>query len=221
MKTLHYTIILIIGICLLQSGCKNANDCNNDLNSNAKEVPKKLDPKKILIFQSLKNQEYIANDTLFKLEESDKVYTEITKPIHNNFERHTYYDKNSLKLKGDCYYFSKMIIGNYKFYDEKGNLIKEIDYDKGFSFTADDLILKVKQEFKIDLNKDLKGIEIYRGSHTFNFHTYTISMTLKTVNGYPKYRSIVIDGTFGFILFDRTYCHRRLIKLLRRVKAFL
>lgn len=201
MKTQHHKIIQLIIVCALLISC---NEQKTDTVVREAKSSKTLDKKRISLYQSLYTHEYVANDTLFKLTESNDIYTEVTKPIHNNFEKHSFYDKKNLKLKCEGDFFSRMEIGIHKFYDENGNLIKEIDYDKNYTFTLYDLIVKVKKEFKIDLNKDLKKIEISRGKNAFNFHVYTINIPLVN-NGYPKWRKIIMDGTFGFIISDKTY----------------
>ncbi|MES2573598.1 MAG: hypothetical protein V4572_01525 [Bacteroidota bacterium] len=203
MKTKYHIILNLTFLCFFIISCNNQK--NETVIKEAKNN-KTLDKKRIVLYQSIYTHEYIANDTLFKLTESNDMYTEITKPINNNFEIHSVYDKKNLKLKCEGYFFGKMEIGIHKFYDEKGNFIKEINYDKDFDFTLDDLIIKVKREFKIDLKKDLKKIEIRRGTNTFNFPFYNVSIPLINTNSsYPKFRNIVLDGTFGFITSDKTY----------------
>lgn len=202
-------IILLIGICLVQTSCKGQNnDEKNDSKNKTKNkkniIMKKIDEKKLMMFKSYDKQEYVVNDTLFKLDEFEDIYIEIAKPIHENFQKHSVYDKKNLKLKREGQVFDRMPIGVHKFYDEKGNLIKETDFDRGFNFTINDLLVKVKKELKINLNNDLKGIEISRGMNKkYNIPVYNIFIPVKTEdNSYPTKRHIIIEGTTGNIISD-------------------
>jgi hypothetical protein len=56
---------------------------------------------------------------------------------------------NRLLLIGTEFY--DIHVGIWESYDETGQLIKKIDYDKPYKFSIEDLIKKMKNEYDIDL----------------------------------------------------------------------
>ncbi|MCV9926915.1 hypothetical protein OIU83_04600 [Flavobacterium sp. LS1R49] len=113
----------------------------------------------------------------------------------------SYYVKtNSLKLKGQTFY--NLEFGIWKEYDEKGNLIKETNYDKEYKFSIDDLVKKMKEKY----NYDLMNME-----KTYNLNRY-IDLEKTKLPLYEVYyrddkntqvlHSYVINGNTGEILFS-------------------
>ena len=55
---------------------------------------------------------------------------------------------------GRCWY--GFMYGNWYYYDEKGTLIKTVDLDRGYNFTADD-ILKFCSKHSIPMERKILG----------------------------------------------------------------
>lgn len=208
MKKIIFPLICA-GICLLLINCKNTEYVNNTLNKK-NETNKKLDEKTIkslLPFMEGK----ILNDTLFILGQNSTrygmdTYVYIVAPVNKNFKKISVYYKNTLTLESEGKLFVSMPIGIYKYYDEKGNLIKEIDYEKGFeNFTVNDLLIKVKKEFKIDLNNKINELSVSREIEKTNkTPMYVIKFPI-TIDSIIKIRHIGINGINGNIIFDKIF----------------
>jgi hypothetical protein len=67
---------------------------------------------------------------------------------------------NRLLLIGTEFY--DIHVGIWESYDETGQLIKKIDYDKPYKFSIEDLIKKMKNEYDIDLLDVKHAISISR-----------------------------------------------------------
>lgn len=193
--------MLLLIICLLQITCKSQEDEKNNSFTNNQKVTKMktLNQDILKIYKKYENEEYVKNDTVFKLEEYDDIYLTTTKSVNNNFIERTIYDKKTLKLKREGISFINMPVGIHKFYDENGNLINERDFDKGFNFTVDNLISKLKKDLKIDLNTEIEGLTIGRGIKNYYIR---IPQSPSEYSEY-KYREILIDGTNGSIMSDK------------------
>lgn len=199
-----------MGVCLLPVNCKSQDRNHNPVNKN-NITNKKLDEKIIKSLLPLIVGK-IVNDTLFFLGQNSAIntmndtYVYITKPINKNFKKIFVYDKNTLMLKSEGELFTSMPIGIYKFYDEKGNLIKKIDYEKGFeNFTINDLLLKVKKEFKINLNDPINELSVSRDiGKKDKIPIYVVRIPV-TIDSLIKIRFIGINGITGDIAYDRVF----------------
>jgi hypothetical protein len=110
-----------------------------------------------------------------------------------------FYQNTSLQAKGNEFY--GLPIGIHNEYDEKGNLIKETNYDKDYKFSIDDLIKKMKEKY----NYDLMNVE-----KTYNLNRYIDSQYTKLPIYELYYRdnknhqvlhSYIINGNTGEVLF--------------------
>jgi hypothetical protein len=167
-------------------------------------IMKKLDIKKFEKYKSGNKFEYTENDTVYTLASTgnDNEYCQSIKAINKNFKDIFIYDKSTLNLKREGLIFLKMPIGIHVFYDEKGKVNKQIDFDEGFTFTIDDLILKMKKNFNIDISQELKGLEISRGINQENsIPSYNIFIRLDNI--LSKNRHIEVDGRTGEIISDK------------------
>jgi hypothetical protein len=202
-------ILPLIVICLLLINCKSQKHNHNLLNKK-NETNKKLDEKIIKSLLPLMGGK-IINDTLFSLDQDYAIngietYVYIARPINKNFRKISVYYKKTLTLKTEGNLFVSMPIGIYKFYDEKGKLIKEIDYEKGFeNFTVNDLLLKVKKEFKIDLNDKINELSVSREiGKEDKIPIYVVRIPV-TIDSRIKIRFIGINGITGNITYDRVF----------------
>ena len=198
-------IFILIITCIIQTSCKGQNDKNIDNNKNSekiksKKIMKKLDENTIAKFKSLNKQQYIDNDTIYKLEEFDKIYSSSTKSLKGFITEYETYDKQTLKIKRYGKQFKGIYVGIHKFYDEKGNIEKIINFDDGFDFTVDDLILKMSNEFNTDIINS-KDIDVARGTgKPYMIPTYNITFPVFDEN---KIRTIILDGVTGEVLEDK------------------
>ena len=135
---------------------------------------------------------------------SSKSYVETSK---NSYYRITkiYYPNGNIKMKGLSANTGRFQKGIWYEFDEQGNLFKEIDYDKPFKFTFED-ILKFceKQNIKIEKGPILQGIgwhnEISRNIE--NGHPIWKIEHLKKIN---LVEIIKLDGITGEVLGTETY----------------
>lgn len=198
-----------MGVCLLLVNCKSQ-DRNHTLVNKKNVTNKKLDEKIVKsLLPSMGGK--IVNDTLFILGQNYAMYgintyVYIARPVNKNFKKIFVYDRNTLMLKSEGELFISMPIGIYKFYDEKGKLIKEIDYEKGFeNFTVNDLLLKVKKEFKIDLNDKINELSVSREiGKNDKIPIYVIRIPV-TIDSRIKIRFIGINGITGNTIYDRVF----------------
>jgi hypothetical protein len=79
-------------------------------------------------------------------------------------------------------------------YNEKHQIVKEIDYETPYKFTIEDLIEKIKKEYKVDLGDKSEGSAAGRTSKDGVFY-YEVFLRHKT--GEQKMEYLLIDGTTG------------------------
>lgn len=132
-----------------------------------------------------------SNDKGF-IERTEKKNTPITilKAFHEN---------TSLLTKGEEFYNFR--VGIYKIYDENGNLTEEINYDKDYKFSIDDLIKKMKEEYKIDILKRSPWIKVMRDKIDSGV-IYKVMVYLKE-NKYSDTKNYTIDGTTGKVISEK------------------
>lgn len=201
-------LICFILISLFITDCDKgqyvkSTDIKNKINSNNM---KKLDINKFEKYNKENVYEFIENDTLVTIKKAGDQfdYVEFKKAKNDNFYHISNYDKNKLYLKREGMTFLKMPIGKHIFYDENGMIVREVDFDEGFVLSIDELIKKMKDEFKIDLNQDIKGLRISRDiSKEEKIPVYDIFVPVEE-SGFPK-RHIRIDATSskGTVILDR------------------
>ena len=109
------------------------------------------------------------------------------------FTKKTYYRSN-LQLKAKANYFYSIPVGISEKYDEKGKLIEKINWDvlNKHSFSIEDLIVKMKKEFDIDLLQAEKvGVGLDDGHYMI------------IINGVTQ-RVVKIDVQTGELISDET-----------------
>ncbi len=186
---------LYISVLCLFVNCKEKNvEGKLEKFATTSIVKKILNLKK---YKSYKNQEYILNDTLYKLMDDGKTYVEEIKKNKQNFKVYSHYDKKTLKIKRSGQLFITTPTGIHYFYNDVGRVVNKIDFDKDFDFSIEDFIQKTKAEFNIDLNNypDTLDISIGRASKSF---VYGLSFNINL----DERRSIEISGKNGEILKD-------------------
>lgn len=135
-------------------------------------------------------------------------YIEDIKIKGTPFSIQNIYSKVGGAIQSSLEAFYRVPIGIKKFYDGNGNVIKEIDFDKPFQFSIDDLALKIKNEFNLDIMKDNNYVNVSRTlliSDSVPL-TYTVAFPVDPnidSNIDPQYgdkRVLVIDGNNGAII---------------------
>lgn len=123
-------------------------------------------------------------------------YYEIIKSKNSNFQiRNDYYENG--KLKSTVQDFpNDFLAGIMKEYDEKGNLIKETDYDAPYKFTWED-ISKLIKDRKLDM--DAYGFEVTR---SFGFGTANIGKETEKPFWAITYNKSEEDMLLGVIIID-------------------
>lgn len=95
------------------------------------------------------------------------------------------YFKKSRQLKAEGNNFYSFPIGISKEFDEKGNLINEIDYNKDYQFSIEDLQKKMKEIYNVD---------IMNKNQTRSVSRTTIDPRIK----FPYYQIVVNTGKASF-----------------------
>ncbi len=154
-------ILFILLIILTLNNCKGQ-EKNKQTNETKKEkIMKTFD---IETFNNnKKGDEYIFKldeNTTVKQQESNAGYFEFIKSDNNDFGvMNRYYNKNGKLMLTVEYFPNDFIVGIKKEYDEQGNLIKETDLDKPFTYTWEDIKKYLKQHKVEDLHKDIVGVQ--------------------------------------------------------------
>lgn len=199
MKTIPIiTIILVLFSC-------NAQEKNKQKTKNQKEIEMTTEKFDIETF----NKNQINGKYNFLLKDSTKIEQEIDKEFYNVTIRYPlpkmfitdkrYYKSGN--LESELIHFPNRFLKSLKKYDKKGKLTEEIDYDKPFKFTFEQLIDLIKKE-KDTINLFNTNTVITRGSDangTDWFITYK--------KGFGRREVIKVDGITGEILERSHYLH--------------
>ncbi len=87
----------------------------------------------------------LENGTVITQREDNDEYIEIIKYKDKYIQEfNSYYKNGKLKISG-FFLENDFYSGIWKEYDEKGNLIKETNYDKGYNYTWEDLLKLLKE----------------------------------------------------------------------------
>jgi hypothetical protein len=125
-----------------------------------------------------------------------KTYYAERKRLGNSaYSTYKVYNENLNMIQESEQFQNGMIMGWQAEYDDMGKLVKTYDADKDFNFTIDDLIKKIKEEYNVDLTKQLpegQWAKRYRVSSS-PLAKYTLMIES---NG--KKWHLEIDGDGGF-----------------------
>ena len=153
----------------------------------------------------LKEKIIIKDNIIEKLGKDDEMFYKLKTNRLDPFNDKIYYFKNlNIKSEGKYFYDVPTL---YKEYDNNGHLIKEIDFNLERSFSIDDLSIKMKNEFQIDLLKNIenKGVSITRTPNGNSCY----AVVAKNYYGNGLHRSICIDVDNGNILYDQKINYRK------------
>ncbi len=158
-------ILYLVVVLLTIGSCKGQDKNKQTVQSKQEKTMKTFD---IDTFEKNKQNAheyfYINKDsTVIKQYKKDSGYSEKLKAKGALIEIFNSYYENG-KLEYTVKRYSNFIMGIMKEYDEQGNLIKETDLDKHFTYTWED-VKKYLQEHDVkDFEKDIIGIERYNNS---------------------------------------------------------
>lgn len=142
--------------------------------------------------------EFIENDSIYKWEEQEKVFYEEVKNINGKFKRVSNYNKETLLISSGATFFYRIPIGITRLYNQKGQLIKEINNDENYPFSIFELIIKLRATHNINLDggQQVGGVDRYF-EKSFNRYIYSINYK-NAIDNQLKY--IVVDAKNGKIL---------------------
>ena len=139
-------------------------------------------------------------DKRIQIQYSDYSIAIIETNINNRYGSIKTFSSKDNSLKTECNTFDKINIGILKRYDDNGK-ITEIDLDKDYPFTIEDLTKKLKKKFNINLNDSKIGINrIYKDQE--NPFCYGIYIYNKIMNGV---RQLTFSAINGNLIEDKVY----------------
>ncbi len=181
---------IFVFFVLIFMSCQNKN--SNGINSKVinKDFP-------LYRFDKYKNKFCVEynGDTLIELYRGTRRETYIEKKtLKNHYYEKAIYTKKC-KVVTNGYWFSEAKIGVHNYYDEKGSLKSQIDFDDGFIITINELRKIILRKYKIDINNYAdNNIEIYKEKEIFN-SSYIIKIRVGTYD-----KIIKINGNTGKII---------------------
>lgn len=188
---------------LLTVNC-NAQTKNTTDNNKTKTI-EKFD---ITFFNKLeKDDNYTSSDEDMFYKFQDKRYriilhkeiqveeTDINSP---NLNYKVYFKKSGqLKAEGNSFY--SFPIGISKEFDEKGYLIKEIDYNKDYKFSIKDLQKKMKETYNVDImnTKETRSVSRTNIDPRIKFPYYQVVVN----TGKASSNNYLLNGNTGEIFY--------------------
>lgn len=131
-------------------------------------------------------------------------YVEDIKLRDTPFETQNIYAKSNGAIQSSTELFYDFPIKIQKFYDGDGSVIKEINFDKPYQFSTDDLALKIKNEFNIDIMNVNNYVHVSRTilPDDSELPKYTVSFPVnRNANTpYGDKRVLLIDGNTGALI---------------------
>ena len=197
--------LIVVGLLVLLNSCSNQ-IIKNNLNENTKEY---FDINKYKDWEIDTKYSPTGKDKYLKKGEeriSIEYFNDAVQIELNNINSPYYKFKkfslktNRLLLTGTEFY--KINIGIWENYDETGQLIKKIDYDKPYKFSIEDLIKKMKNEYDIDLLdvERVSYVSRYEEKKDVNLPLYEVCYKYSSLNN-NKVEYYLINGTTGETLF--------------------
>ena len=133
---------------------------------------------------------------------TDQIVCHISNTINDYKLYKSYFINKNLNTIGRG--FSMFNIGVWEIYDENGKMIEEIYNDRPYLFSLEQLIVKVKKEYNVDLETKVSGMLVNRMvSEDLKKPVYEVNLPCEDND--MKRRYILIDGTTGDTLFETFY----------------
>lgn len=143
--------------------------------------------------------EYKENDNLVRVEDHDPYFVALITG-NTNFSKEMIIAKKTENVITEKVEFLKMPYGYQREFNDKGEVVKEVDLEEGFNFKIDDLIDKVKRDFKIDLTTPMKGL-VFRKSIAGDPPLYYLYIPM--YDGSEEKRLLIFDGNTGNIIENK------------------
>ncbi len=203
-------IVFVIIFCFIISYCKAQIDT---INKNIVEYFDKNKYKNWELVEKIssatdkyyKKETYWVRVLFYKGE-----YTEEIQTIGSSFKLYKYYHKNEL-LHRSVKTFYNFPIGESIEYDENGNLIEKVNYDKNYSFSVDSLCELIKMEYGVNLRiLSTDNFLNYRVERRYDDNIkkylyiviFAVNDNGERVMGFPI-KCIYIDSNTGEILYEK------------------
>lgn len=198
-----FLFLLLIFVCQISCTGQKKESTQKKVKSSKiikKRIMKKFDIKMFNEKQS--NGKFVSerNDSIVELIDDGNCFREIIRKKNENFEYYSEYDKNNHQIVKEGKMFSKFPFGKHKTYNDKGEIVKEEDYDKDYPFSIDDLILKMKKDFKIDININKEKLSVNRFIKDVDKKPYY--RIVYPLDNY-SFRLIIVNGVTGDIYEDK------------------
>ena len=191
MKILDFTLIILL---ITNNSCQTLNQKNN-ITMNTIDIR--------IFEKNKKNEEYkyIENDTVnYIVSLKDSYYLSKNTLNNPNLKTEFFYDKNTKKLTKEQQTLFNIPVGNCYEYNEDGDIIKTVNYDKDFTFDSKKLIEKLI-DLNVDLSKENKKTLFHRMSDGKNKPFYLLYIPIEDSIG--SQRMLKIDGITGQVLADK------------------
>ncbi len=198
-------------VMLSISNCKSQNN-EQQISTQKKDTMDYFDNSKYdkLSIDSKNNYKILPNGDYVTIDISNN--QTILKILKRNTPFKDYFEYYNDKIKVKSFLFYAFQYGIRKEYDDNGKLIKEINFEKDYKFSIENVCELIKKEYGIDLMKNTSNTdtirydcnrikkEIFKGDIRY---CYFVSIAYNTEGGASKL--IAIDGTTGKILYDIPY----------------
>jgi hypothetical protein len=202
------TKIIMSVICALLISCNGQKkEAIKPINNTI--VMKKIDTNYLNKIKEIgkKNQkiQLVENDSVVELVDEGDIYFESRRKNNEFIYNFFSYDKKNHLIFASGTIFHNIPIGIFRRYNEKGELIEEINRDKNYPFSVYDLIEKIKVTHKIDLNNASGQSYVSREfDKVRNIYIYMIAYendkNKVLQNGQSKY--ISVNGQTGEIVSE-------------------
>lgn len=132
---------------------------------------------------------------------NDGFQEEVTAPDNYFVTSKSFYEKGSIKEKGNIFHGNGFVKGLWINYDENGNIIKQTDYDAPFKFSWDDVLQFMKK-------KNINPMDnfTYVNRTISSLPAWHLSWDTKEVapDGKKILKNVTIDGITGKISKEET-----------------
>jgi len=218
MRTLLFSIFLIIYIPVA-SGQNNQNSNNMEKFNVDKFL--KNNPHKQTKYETLENGDNVMLTT------DRGGFAKVITAHNSNYKYYWRYDKNGhLLFKSTMLCSSNIHMGYY--YDRAGNITEEVDFEKEYPFSVDEVVKQIKTDYKIDitLSKDVSMFGRWFDKAELQIPIYLLAFYDN--NDPTIIWGILIDGRNGNYLLQNTYsvgdedapgAYHQYLELLKQGKA--
>ena len=144
-----------------------------------------------------------GNERVQIISDEKKIQVEMTSVI-NPYNKVKVYNAKTKALYAIGVDFYQFPIRIDKDYDENGKIVKEIDNDKPYPFSMEQLIEKIKKEYNVNLEQKTPGTWANRSiPEELKKPVYEVHLAYKDHELKRQY--VLIDGTTGKTLFTNDY----------------